>query len=193
MNAVESRREARCRNFERWSDPLPPRKRIDTHSGQREAREKLGEWVEIIGAQNGTWPTTTGYYVFGPTGTGKTFIAAVSADTLRRYKVPVLYIKAKHVLDHLRRVKEPEHVRLWRERLSTADVLILDDIGAHGSTAYAIEELLDVVDHRATFSLPTLFTSNLDGKALFAEMGERLADRITGLCEAIEVGGESLR
>lgn len=184
MNAAESRRAARCGNAEAQSSLLPREIPESPFPPQEGAWRLLHEWV---GAPN------EGLYIFGPPGTGKTALVAAATVHLRQRNVPVHYLKAKHALDMLRCFDKPGYVATIRARLAGADVLVLDDLGAHQSTPYAIEELTEVFDHRHDQHLPTLVTSNLDGPALNAALGERLADRIMGLCRAIEISGESLR
>lgn len=184
VNATKSRRAARCRNAQAQSSLLPQFVPTSPCAPQEAAWRVLQEW---LAAPSG------GLYIFGTPGTGKTALAAAATVTLRDREVPVHYLKAKHALDMLRCFEKPGYVEVVRARLAGAEVLVLDDLGAHQSTPYAIEELTEVFDHRHDQNLPTIVTSNLTGPELSDALGGRLGDRIMGLCRAVKMDGESLR
>lgn len=187
LNASQSRRAARCRNFAEISDPLPVRSanRFTAREHQKEVSAALAGWT-MSGPAGGV-------YLFGPAGVGKTLMAGRCALIFRQRELGVLFVKAKRALDELRDYDDHANVDYWRDRLATADVLILDDLGAHRSTDYAIEELVAIFDHRDQHDLPTLITTNLDGVQLADVLGDRLADRVRGLCQSLHLDGESQR
>jgi DNA replication protein DnaC len=85
-----------------------------------------------------------------------------------------------------------------RERLISVDFLVLDDLGAHRATDFAMEQVFSVVNTRDDSELPTLFTSNIHPRNL-ASLGltwQRVADRIGGACGregTVVITGESAR
>ena len=80
---------------------------------------------------------------------------------------------------------------------STVPLLCVDDLGAERPTDWAVETLSRIVDARVSAGLPTVVTSNLGVGALRdlwgGAAGKRLASRLAGACERIEVGGEDRR
>ena len=64
--------------------------------------------------------------------------------------------------------------------------MVLDDLGAERSTAYAIEQLYSIVDQRYRSGKPLIVTTNLTldqlGKA--PELGrQRIYDRVLEMCQ----------
>ena len=71
------------------------------------------------------------------------------------------------------------------DRMQSYSLLVLDDLGAERDTAYAAEQVFNVVDARVQTGLPLVVTTNLSVK----EMQEadsmqlkRIYDRVLELC-----------
>lgn len=113
----------------------------------------------------------------GPYGCGKTHLAAAIANARIAMGKPVLFMVAPDLLDHLRAAYNPNadvgYDSLF-EQVRTASLLILDDLGAQSSTAWAQEKLFQLLNHRYNAQLPTVITTNqrLD------EMEQRLRSRL---------------
>lgn len=77
----------------------------------------------------------------------------------------------------------------------TVPFLVIDDIGVReGSEAFNMD-FLDLVDHRVSNKLPTVYTSNVpieDIRDMYDEKG-RIFDRVRDLCIPIEFHGDSKR
>lgn len=88
-----------------------------------------------------------------------------------------------------------------REELVAAGLLVLDDLGTEKITHWTREILFDVLDRRLSLKRPTVITSNLNlddlERRLTSEKddpyGERVASRIAGGCEVLEVKGADYR
>ena len=83
------------------------------------------------------------------------------------------------------------------DRMQRYSLLVLDDLGAERDTAYAAEQIFNVVDARVQTGLPLIVTTNLS----VAEMQQadsmqlkRIYDRVLELCPVrIKLEGESRR
>lgn len=187
---MTSRIVRRCEIMEAASDSMPPaaHERVTPRGeSQGAAYKTILEWIGTIDAYD------VGHllYVSGPPGTGKTLFAARASVVVRQNGLPVLFVKAKRVLDELRQFDNPAEIRRWRKLLTTADVLVFDDLGAHRATEYAIEELVAVFDYRSEQRMPTIITSNL-GVELADVMGARMADRMRDF-KFVKMDGPSQR
>ena len=76
-------------------------------------------------------------------------------------------------------------------------LLALDDLGAECPTEWAVETLSSLIDARTAAGLPTVVTSNYrigQVRDLWGGMaGKRVASRLAGACECIEVTGPDRR
>ena len=91
------------------------------------------------------------------------------------------------------------------DAVKTADILILDDIGAEQSTSWIRDEVLQVIlQYRMLEELPTFFTSNYSFKDLEAKLAnikgsdetwqaKRVMERIRYLAKEIHLEGENRR
>jgi len=62
------------------------------------------------------------------------------------------------------------------EELRNVSLLVLDDLGAHNATGWAVEKLFQIIDYRYIRKLPTVVTTNLDLEDLDDRIRSRLQD-----------------
>ena len=105
----------------------------------------------------------------GPSGSGKTHLAVAIGGRVLAEGRPVFFAFVPALLDHLRSTFSPDspvgYDELF-EQIKTIPLLILDDLGAESSTAWAEEKLYQIVVHRHEARLPTVITTSFSLDAL---------------------------
>lgn len=100
----------------------------------------------------------------GPPGTGKTHAGvALLADFIRDDRT-VRYAVVAELLDAMRasfRATDGPTVEEIVRRERTADVLMLDDLGAEQQTEWAAAQLFQLVNHRYERGMTTIITTNI--------------------------------
>lgn len=115
----------------------------------------------------------------GTYGCGKTHLAAAVGNGRLAAGDFVLFITAPDLLDHLRSAYGPEAELGYDqtfERMRDAQLLILDDLGAENPSAWAMEKLFQLLNHRYNHRLPTVITTNADLERLDPRIRSRLLD-----------------
>jgi len=78
-------------------------------------------------------------------------------------------------------------------QLTTARLLLLDDIGAEKPSQWTEETLLRLTDHRYAHRLPVIVTGNGAWQDIADAIGDRTASRLAGMCTLVEFKGEDRR
>lgn len=137
-----------------------------------------------------------GTYLWGEPGTGKTYAACCAARLAVESGMRARKATAKRLLDEVKEgwdQRDPDVMR----RFEGYDLLVLDDLGTERPTPWAMEELTRLIDARAEEGRPTVVTSNYRIGALrdmWGGMeGKRVASRLAGACESVEVAGPDRR
>ena len=122
----------------------------------------------------------------GPSGCGKTHLAAAIANYRLQKGHPVFFVTVPDLLDHLRTTFSPSSDVTYDElfeRVRSAPLLLLDDLGRQSSTPWAEEKLFQILNHRFNAELPTVVTVN-DIKNLDERLAVRLQNpAIAQICE----------
>lgn len=79
------------------------------------------------------------------------------------------------------------------EKAASVPFLVLDDVSIRSASESFTALLHDVVNHRATTSLPTIYTSNVSLDDLERTYGARVFDRVRDKCVEIKFSGGSRR
>ena len=99
----------------------------------------------------------------GPYGVGKTHLAVAAVAERENRGDEVFFATVADLLDYLRATFAPDspiaHEDLL-DRIRTADVLVLDDMGAERSTPFAEDKLFQIVGYRYEERLPTIITTS---------------------------------
>jgi len=108
--------------------------------------------------------TPDGWLVLsGGVGCGKTHLASAIKNERDEQGLQTLFKTAPDLLDYLRATYAPDsNVTYDRgfDAIRNAEVLILDDYGAHSSTPWAEEKLFQLLNYRFNARLPTVITTN---------------------------------
>ena len=111
-------------------------------------------------------------YIHGTVGAGKSHLAAAVANVCGRLH-RVIYRSMPAMLDTIR--ENSQMLDKLFDQISTADVVVLDDIGADGTpTEWAEARIFRLINDRV--DKPTVFTSNVDVWDL--PYHERIKDRL---------------
>jgi DNA replication protein DnaC len=137
--------------------------------------------------------TGKGLLLYGNTGTGKTYTACEIANALIDKGYPVLVTNFARILNTLQGTFEKQE---YIDSFNNFQLLVIDDLGIERDTAYAKEQVFNIIDSRYRSGLPMIITTNLTMEKIKNPEdieNRRIYDRILERCFPIEVGGSSRR
>lgn len=132
--------------------------------------------------------------LLGPTGVGKTHQAY---GTLRRLAITgasnIWIATSSADLYAALRPRAGVDSETEFRRFAHARMLLVDDLGAAKSSEWTEEINFRLVNHRYENQLPTLLTSNVLPKQLADRLGDRVASRLTEMCDRAVITGTDRR
>jgi DNA replication protein DnaC len=139
-----------------------------------------------------------GMWLMGDVGTGKTTLAmlvskaAVEAErAVAIYSLPRLLARVRRTYDA--ETGEQSYLEFF-ERLTSVDLLHIDDLGAEKSSDWVLEQLYAIVNERYEAQRSMVVTTNLDQVALEEQIGPRTVSRLVEICgDPLPLFGEDLR
>lgn len=118
--------------------------------------------------------------IIGQSGTGKTHLAAAVAQRVQAQRT-VSFVDVSDLLDYLRNTYSPSSSVSFDEvfnRVRNAELLVLDNLSAFShNKAWAVEKLMQIVNHRYLRRLPTLITTIDDISNMDTRIATRVKDR----------------
>ncbi len=166
----------------------------------RQAKDFLNHFDET-----GKLPSR-GLYIYGSFGIGKSFILGALANELAQRQIRTV---AVYVPEFLREMKQSIQDQTLNEKIDfvkSAQVLMLDDLGAETMSAWTRDEVLGtILQYRMAEQLPTFFTSNfsydeLEHHLTFTQRGEqeavkaaRIMERIRTISTSVKLEGSNRR
>jgi DNA replication protein DnaC len=116
----------------------------------------------------------------GTYGCGKSHLAAAVGNARLEHGDMVLFVTVPDLLDHLRSTYGPTSEVGYDQmfdRIASAPLLILDDLGAENPSPWAQEKLFQLLNHRYSHRLATVITTNVDLDRFDPRVRSRLLDQ----------------
>ena len=117
----------------------------------------------------------------GESGCGKTHLAAAIVNYRYQASKPALFVVVSDFLDHLRSTFSPDskisYDQLF-EKVKTAPLLVLDDLGEQISTPWVKEKLYQVINYRYNAKLPTVITTRYAPDEIVANLESSISSRL---------------
>jgi DNA replication protein DnaC len=162
----------------------------ETKGVVRKVRTFIDNLDSNLGAGQGLW-------LSGDTGTGKTTLAMlVSKEALEKGHSVAIYSLPK-LLARIRRTYDAEpggdSYGVFFERLTSVDLLHIDDFGAEKRSDWVLEQLYALVNERYEDKRSVMLTTNLPVDKLEEQIGGRTVSRLTETCEQVLLFGVDRR
>lgn len=159
--------------------------------GTEQALSLCRKWAEGYPPKNGK-----GLVIEGPTGAGKTHLAAaITHDLLDRgaevifQSVPDLLLRIRGTFNKNSEFTEEQIMR----RLIEIEVLVLDDMGAEKMTDWAETTIYNLIDQRYRHEKPIIITTNLNLSEIGDRIGPRTMDRLAESYVNVKLKASSYR
>jgi len=178
---------------------------IDNFSDYGGQNESLQHAVAYARQLTESFPVVArGLFFEGQPGVGKTHLAvAVLKDVVQKSGARGLFYDTRDLLRVIRSTYDPSIRTTELEILRpvmTADLLVLDDIGAEKTSEWVEETMNLIVNTRYNERRVTLFTSNYqdipddtDPNTLLSRIGSRMRSRLHEMCEFVSMDGADYR
>lgn len=145
-----------------------------------------------------------GLWLMGSTGTGKTTLGMlIASQALAAGKTVGVYFTPKLLTRIRQTYQEAESENAYAQffdRVTSVDLLYIDDLGSERHTDWVVEQLYAVVNERYENQRPLLVTSNADGdvdrglRRLEDQIGRRTVSRLVEICgDPLPLFGEDRR
>jgi DNA replication protein DnaC len=163
---------------------------LQTKAAVAEVRSYIDALDERLDEGRGLW-------LFGDTGTGKTTLAMLvsrtaieSGHTVAIYSLPKLLARIRRTYD-----SEPggDSYLSFFERLTSVDLLHIDDLGAEKRTDWVMEQLYALINERYESQRSIMVTTNLPHEELEDQVGQRTISRLTQVCDEVPLYGTDRR
>lgn len=135
-----------------------------------------------------------GFYIFGPTGVGKSLLAKKAMTKVLNKGFSAYITNPPQLLNDIRKeMNEFKNDTLMK--CIDVDLLVIDDFGTEKGTDFQLEKLFMILESRWKEYKPIIFTSNLSLDEISRKYNdkERLYSRICGTCNIIDVDGKDMR
>jgi len=163
---------------------------LETKGAIAEVRSFVESLDERLGAGRGLW-------LFGDTGTGKTTLAMLiskaaleAGHSVAIYSLPKLLARIRRTYD-----SEPggDSYLSFFERLTSVDLLHIDDLGAEKRSDWVLEQLYALINERYEEQRSMLITTNLPHEELEDQIGARTVSRLSQICDQVALFGDDRR
>lgn len=146
-----------------------------------------------------------GLLLYGTVGTGKSFYAAciinaVLDNNMRLAEDMGAEWHTAHMTNFSRILNElqcnTDGRQGYIDKLCKYSLLAIDDLGAERDSAYAREQVYNIINERYTSKKPLIVTTNLSLEEILNctdTERKRIYDRVLGMCAPVELKGESRR
>jgi len=158
------------KTFGNFSDRQPEKLPVDLQQSLTKAFRAAQEYSE----KPRGWLVLMGDY-----STGKTHLAAAIGNYRKGLGEDVIFVVVPDLLDHLRATFNPASNVSYDElfdRVRSAPLLILDDLGTQSATPWAREKLYQLFNFRYNAQLPTVITTASSFEEIDARIRSRMLD-----------------
>jgi len=175
---------------------LPVGKTLSSFNFSHLPELKTGK-IEVLASDPGWVNRSENLLFFGPSGTGKTHLAAAICSGLIEQGIRVRYYQATALVQELQRARNELQLERMFARLDKYDVIVLDDIGYVKKSEAETHVLFELIAHRYE-SRSMIITANhpfSDWDQIFADtiMTVAAIDRLVHHAMIIEINADSFR
>lgn len=126
------------------------------------------------------------FFIFGPTGVGKTHFAVGLAKFLTINKQENIFVNILEIAEAMRKYFAEETDVYIFDTLKEIKIVFIDDFGAEKENEFLKERLLDLLDFRLRVAKSTVILSNLDLEKIKERYGDRIYSRVS-MMEKIQI------
>ncbi|NHN30374.1 primosomal protein DnaI [Paenibacillus agricola] len=176
---------------------------FDKDPAREEAVDKLNQYIYLT---RGEGLQSSGLYLAGSLGTGKTFLMCYMLHELAKSGFSGAIVYMPDFAEDLKAMfQDPQKLKETIDALKDTDLLVFDDIGAENLNPWLRDHVMGAILNYRMNRKPTFFTSNHDLNALEQHFsftskdgdeefkGRRIMDRIRPFVEVILVNGYNKR
>ncbi len=134
-------------------------------------------------------------FLYGDTGTGKTFLSNCIAKALLDESYSVIYFTAFQLFDIFEKnvFDKNEDALEANENIFNCDLLIIDDLGTEFANSFTTSQLFQCLNERLLRGRSTIVSTNLSLKQIAEIYSERTFSRITSNYKLIKLFGDDIR
>ncbi len=156
--------------------------------------EKVGAYLEDL---DKNLAAGRGLWIEGDVGTGKTTVAMLVSKRAIEAGHSVAVYSLPQLLARIRRTYDGDSSGLsylqFFERLTSVDLLQIDDLGAEKRSDWVLEQLYAIVDERYATNRALNVTTNMTVPELEEQIGRRTVSRLAEMCESVPMFGTDRR
>ena len=140
-------------------------------------------------------PKVPGLLLKGSYGTGKTHLAVSILRETAEAGIPGMFVVVPDLIAKMLASFDAKDGKAGDlvETAKSVPLLVLDDLGAENPKPWVVELVYVLINHRYEHMLPTIITTNYDGKQLDAVFGRRIVSRLAEMTVPVNIRAEDYR